>query len=719
MIHLTGIALIAAGAGLGSLPLASLRQKIQSTRHEPDSQNLAQHQRARAFRRKATALRLHETARQRRLRAVHARFERNHPPHLQLDAEQATTLVPADGDSGRSPWQFPVMSGMLGLSVVAQFTFPVLIPVTLVAIGYLSATIYQEAFEAIFKKRKVHVDILDATVITLCVLFGQIAAAGFMVWILDIADLLLEKTRNRSKRFLTDIFGTQARTAWLLLDGQEMEVEVKTLHKGDVIVVNTGEQVPIDGRIVHGQAMIDQHSLTGEAAPVEKHHDDPVFATTVMVAGKIHVEVQQTGADTLASKIVQIINEASEFKVDLQSLGERTADRMVIPTLSLGTLGLFTAGPGGMLAIINADYGTGIRVAAPIALLASLGRAAKHGVLIKDSQVFETLRDIDVVLFDKTGTLTHDVPSVAEIVPAGPEFPEEKILLYTATAEQKFSHPIARAILHKAQERGLSLAAHDDSRYHVGFGIEVMIQGERVRVGSARYMEQEKLTIPTVIQQALDSTRARGHSAILIAIDEQVAGLVELQATVREEAVQVMQTLRARGIQEIALISGDHDAPTRELAQQLGVDRYFAQVLPHEKADHVRLLQAEGKKVMMVGDGINDSAALSLADIAISLQGASTIAVDVADVVFMDGNLEKFAYLFEASDVLRRNVRRSFAMIAIPNTVCILGGLTGYFGLAASLVLNNGFNFIAAVNGSLAYREAAGVEQDEKRAIIN
>ncbi len=680
MIHLIGIALVASGVGVGHF--TELKKAIKKALQPEDESG-------------------------------EAPLEQSDGA-LQVSEHKETpvaVVTPPTAPEHRSPYRFPVMTGMLGLSVAAQFFVPILIPVSLVAIGYLSTSIFKEAGTAIFKERRIQVDILDATVITLCVAFGQVAAAGFMVWVLDIADLLLEKTRDRSERYITDIFGSQPRFAWILVDGQELEVDVTTLEKGDIIVVNTGEQVPVDGVVVDGAAMIDQQSLTGESAPVERHTDDKVYAMTVLVAGKVQVRVEETGADTLAFKIVQIINDASGFKVDLQSTGERLADRMVVPTLGLGTLGYFTAGPSGMLAIINADYGTGIRVAAPIALLASLGRAAQHGVLIKDSKVFETLKDIDVVLFDKTGTLTYDMPSVSAIVSAGSAYPEEKILLYTAAAEQKFSHPIARAVLQKAEEMELNLPAHDDSKYHVGLGIEVVINEEHVKVGSARYMEQEGIAFPPVIQAALDASRARGDSAILMAIDDQMAGLIELQATVRKEAVNIMAHLRERGIKEIVLISGDHDAPTRELASHLNIDRYFAGVLPHEKADYVKLLQDEGKKVMMVGDGINDSAALSLADIAVSLQGASTIAIDVADVVFMDGNLEKFDYLFSITDTLHKNVRRSFALIAIPNTICIVGGLVGTFGLTASLVLNNGFNFISAMNGAWAYKEAKDIEQ--------
>lgn len=595
-------------------------------------------------------------------------------------------------------------SGILGLSIVGSSLLPALLPISVFLTGYFAADLFRDAYTAIFKEKKIRVDILDATVVSLCILFGQVAVAVFMVWVLDIVSLLLEKSRRRSQLYIANIFGEQSRYAWLLMDGQEIEVAVKELRKGDIIVVTTGEQVPVDGIVVHGEAMIDQHSLTGESAPVEKKEKDHVFATTVLLSGKIHIEVQETGEHTLASKIIHIIQDASEYKVELQSVGENLAEKMVIPTLTLGAIGMATSGASASMAIINADFGTGIRVAAPIALLTSLGVAAKNGVLIKDSKVFEILKDIDVVLFDKTGTLTHDVPTIHRIVSSGPEYFEDLILFKAAIAEQKFSHPIAKAILGEASTRGFVLPPHDDSKYVVGFGIEVMGNDSLVMVGSTNYMEREGIEIPSHIQQSLQESRDQGNTAIFVAINRQVAGMIDLKTTVRRETADIISHIRNRGVKEIVLISGDHEAPTSQLAHQLGVDRYFARVLPHEKANYVKLLQSEGKKVMMVGDGINDSAALSYADISVSLQGASTIAMDVADVVFMDGNLEKFDFLFGVSDALQRNVKRSFIMIAIPNSICITGALIGFLGLPASLLLNNGFNIIAVMNGAIPYR---------------
>jgi Cu2+-exporting ATPase len=632
------------------------------------------------------------------------------------DPELHTELAVTASEE-RHKLRFILTTGTMGLAVMAQTGFFWLTPISYLLIGYFSADVFKEAATALFKEKKIKVDILDTVVILLTLMFGQIGAAAFMVWILDLADMLLQKTTKKSQKYLTDIFGEQPRYAWLLVDGAEVRTEVKDLKKGDHIVVGTGESIPVDGVIIDGGAMIDQQSLTGESTPADKQEDDHVYASTVIVAGKVTVRVEETGKNTLASQVISIINEASNYDVRLQSVGEKMADKMVIPTLGLGVMGYASAGTGALLAIINADYGTGIRVAAPIALLASLGNAAKNGILIKHSEVVEKLKEIDVVLFDKTGTLTNEIPAVSRIITADDTYNEDEVLFYTATAEQKFAHPIAAAILQKARDQNISLGKYDDSEYDVGLGINVKIGDNWIKVGSSRYMEREGIAPPEAIKAALEESAERGQSAILTAINDQVAGMIELQSTIRDEAIDVIADLRANGIKEIVLISGDHEAPTKELAHQLDIDRYFAGVLPNEKADYVKLLQDEGKKVMMVGDGINDSAALSHADIGVSLKGASTIAVDVADVIFMDGTLTKFHYLFEVAENLQKNVKRSFLLVAVPNTVCIVGAFMGVFGLKASLVLNNGFNLIAAANGMLPYTETS--EKEDHKPVVS
>jgi len=610
----------------------------------------------------------------------------------------------SDLEPDESLRQISLASANLVFAGTASF-LPILAPAAIATTVVVSIPTFGRALQALFVKREIKVDILDATVIGVGLGFGFVFAPALLVWIVDIGYTILDVTSKTSHQLLAKVFGKQTRKAWLLVDGQEVECKVSDLKKDDLIVVSTGEQVPVDGVVEDGDAMIDQHALTGESAPVEKTTGDSVFAMTVAVAGKIVVRVTETGENTNAAKIVRIIEHSMEHKVRLQSQAERFADLAVIPTLALGGTGLGFVGPDAMLAIINADYGTGIRVAGPTALLASLALAAKNGIIIKNANVLESLSQMDAVIFDKTGTLTQETPVVGNVICCdGASFDEEKILAYVACAEQKFSHPIAKAILQRAAELNLPLPLIDESQYHVGFGVDVQVNGDALKVGSMRYMHRENVAIPGQVANHLENIHKEGRSAVFAAVNGELMGVIELHASSRPEAYPIIKTLREkRGIEEIYLISGDHEAATRALAERLGIPNYFAEVLPQDKAKYVQMLQGRGLKVAMVGDGINDSVALSKANYSISLRGAADIATDIADIVFVEGNLAKFDMLFQISDNLRKNVRRSFGLIVVPNTLCILGAFFGMVGLGTSLVLNNGFNTVATINGLSLY----------------
>lgn len=386
-------------------------------------------------------------------------------PSFKIPPKSAIRVIPVDGKmkfqdrvedalekmkSGSKEYSvqhLAASTGAIGLAVGAYFGVLWLTPVSFFVTGILAAPIFAEAIRSTIKERRLKVDVLDSAIISLCLLFGQLFAAALMVWVLDLGEMLLERTTRKSRQYVTDVFGKHIQYAWLLVDDKEIQILVSELQKGDIIVISTGEQVPVDGVVVKGTAMVDQQSLTGEAAPIEKHTGEMVFAMTSLVAGQVHVKVVETGENTVASKIVQIVSDAANYKSKIQSTGERIADQMVLPTLGLGVASFFVSGVGALLATVNADFGTGIRVAAPIALLASLGNAARNGILIKDSSVFELLPNVNVVLFDKTGTLTYDTPVVSRIVPANATIDADRVLFYTAASEQKFTHPIAKAIL--------------------------------------------------------------------------------------------------------------------------------------------------------------------------------------------------------------------------------------------------------------------------------
>jgi Cu2+-exporting ATPase len=326
------------------------------------------------------------------------------------------------------------------------------------------------------------------------------------------------------------------------------------------------------------------------------------------------------------------------------------------------------------------------------------------------------LCQVDTVLFDKTGTLTRERPEVGRVIAAN-GFRPLQVLRLAAAAERRFHHPVALAILQKAAEQNLRLPLTDATQYKVGYGITVGIDGHRVRVGSRRFMELEGVPLTREVEEALHEVHREGHTMVMVAVDDQLGGALELRASIRPEVRGIVQRLRERDIRHIAIISGDHEAPTRKLAEELGMDRYFAQVLPADKADYVEKLQREGRKVCFVGDGINDAIALKKANVSISLRGATSIATDTAHVVFMEQSLGKLCELRDIARDLDRNVRNSWLMILAPNLACIGGVFTLGFGIGASVVTNNIAALAALANGLLPMRRVAELEA-ERRHIL-
>ena len=566
---------------------------------------------------------------------------------------------------------------------------------------------------SLVEEKRLGVDVLDAIVVVGCLGTMSIFPGAVLCWCLSFGRVLVKKTQDDSKKLLLNAFGKQPRYVWLYRDGAEVQISLDRLQPLDVIVVNTGEVVPVDGIIVQGMAMIDQHALTGESTPAEKGVGDRVFAATLMVAGKILVQVEKSGNETASAKISQILNDTAGYKLSSQHKGERLADKAVIPTLAVGAVGMAAMGPGGAVAVLNSDFGTGIRMAAPLAMLSSLALCANKGILVKDGRALELMNEVDTVLFDKTGTLTRERPEVGRII-ASHGFAPERILQFAAAAEQKFHHPIALAILHKAHELDLELPPTDDTQYKVGYGITVAVEGHTIRVGSKRFMDLEGVGITPEVAEAVEQAHREGHTMVMVSVDGRLGGALELHAAVRPEVRQIVQGLRDRGIKHIAIISGDHEAPTRKLAESLGMDRYFAQVLPADKADHVIALQKEGRKVCFVGDGINDSIALKQANVSISLRGASSIATDTAHIVFLEEGLSKLCDLRDIARDLDRNVRRSWRLILAPNIACIAGVFTLGFGIMASVVTNNVAALAALANGMLPLRKIAQIEAEKR-----
>jgi Cu2+-exporting ATPase len=622
-----------------------------------------------------------------------------------LEKTEDFALAPIDYD-------LPVSTAAVALSAVSQFFLPVLTPVSAALFIYSVIPSFKGAYDLVFKEKRLGVDLLDAIVVAACLATNQIFAGTVLAFTLSISRKLVERTERDSKRMLLNVFGKQPRFVWLDVDGAAVETPLEKVKTGDIIFIHTGESAPVDGEVVDGMAMFDQHALTGESAPVEKIKGDRVLASTTVIAGKVRVAVTSAGQDTTAAKLTRILNETSGHTLKAASQGQQLADKAVGPTLALGALSLATRGANSAVAVVNCDLGTGIRMAAPIAMLSSLTLAAQQGVLVKSGRALEAMSEVDTFLFDKTGTLTRERPEVGRVLTFA-QHDETQILSWAAAAENKFSHPIAKAILDRFDQLKLPMPETDETKYSVGYGVTVGVEGHVVHVGSARFMTHEGIKLPPALSQEVERVHDEGHSLIMVGVDGALGGALELKAAQRSEAQLVIDGLRARGARHLAIISGDHERPTRNLARKLGMDRHFAEVLPQDKARYVKTLQKEGRRVCFIGDGVNDSIALKQADVSISLRGASSIATDTAQIVFMEESLEKLLQIHDVATDLQRNIKRSWRMIVAANTVCIVGALFGNFGVMHSMVFNQIGGLLAVGNGLLPLRKAARVQHDK------
>lgn len=596
----------------------------------------------------------------------------------------------------------------LGLATAGLIYAPLGI-LSIPIIIYGSYPIVKNSYNLLRKKREINMD----TLVTVTMVAGLVFGTGFFfngslvpIWLLSMnvflftySRRLLAQIRGDSRGKIIDIFSQQPSSAWLVSNGVEFEISVEKLQVGDVVAVHAGSVIPIDGHIIEGMASIDQRVLTGESQPAEKGPGEMVFALTVVMAGKIYVAVEKAGEETTAAQIGQILNNTLNFKTGMQLWAEALADKSVLPTLAATGLSIPILGPQSAWAILLAHPKYKTTVATYISILTYFNQASHHGLLIKDGQIFELLNEVDTVVFDKTGTLTEEQPHIGQVYTAG-GYTEEQILTYAAAAEHRQSHPIAMAILKAAVSRELDIPPIHDAAYKVGYGLTVMLDDKMIRVGSIRFIEQQKMIIPATIREAQAHCHHQGYSLVLVAVDDEVAGAISLEPTVRPEAQTIIHGLRERGIKAMYIISGDHETPTKKLADELGIDQYFAETLPENKADLIEQLQNQGKTVCYVGDGINDAIALKKAAVSVSLRGASTVATDTAQAILMDGSLNKLCNLFDIAQSFDKNMRQTFMMVLAPHLICLGGVLFLHFGVVHAIVLSQ-FGLAVGVGNAL------------------
>jgi len=560
------------------------------------------------------------------------------------------------------------------LFVTVPLSFVIMLPV------------YGRAIETVREQRRVTYNVVTAVNITGIWLLGFYRPAIAAMFLYYVSEKLLLVTEDRSHKGLVAVFSKQPRTVWRLRDGVDQELPFEEILPDDIVVVGAGAFMPVDGTVVDGLASIDQQMLTGEAQPSEKSLGDTVYASTVVLAGKLHVRVDKAGDQTVAAKIGEVLNRTASYQLSLQSRGAEISNKFAVPVLAGGAAAALTLGAESGLAVINSSFGTSVRVGAPVTMLNLLNVASRNAILLKDGRSLELLSDIDTVLFDKTGTLTIAQPQVAAVHRTG-DFDEDRLLAFAAAAEHRQSHPIALAIAAEATARGLALPDVSNARYEVGYGIKVELGARTIHVGSDRFMQLSRIAIPDDIVAFRAASHARGNSFVMVAVDGELAGGIDLQPTIRPEAESVIHALHARGL-KLMIVSGDQEEPTRRLAAALGLDRYFANVLPEGKATLVDQLQSEGRSVCFVGDGINDAIALKKAKVSVSLRGATMVATDVAQVILMQESLRQLPFLFQLGDDMHRSMRLGLAAGVIPGAINVAGVFLLGWGFYPSIILS-------------------------------
>ena len=538
--------------------------------------------------------------------------------------------------------------------------------------------------------RKLEVEVLDALSITASLLRGDYSTAGSVMFLLTVSSLLEEWTRKKSLDDLARSMALNVDKVWVRTPQGEVLVPLTRVHAGDEVVVRSGNMIPLDGTVLEGEAMVNQAALTGESMPVRKTTGATVYAGTVVEEGECVLVAKAEGGANRYDKIVAMIEESEKLKSGTENRALLLADRLV-PWCLAGTVATyaFTRNVTRAISILMVDFSCALKLSMPLAVLSAMRECGEYHITVKGGKYLEALAKADTIVFDKTGTLTHATPQVVQVVPFS-GCGEQEVLQLAACLEEHFPHSMANAVVRAAKERGISHEEmHSEVEYIVAHGIASRVGGTRVVIGSAHFIfEDEGCTIPAEEQAKFDALDPQ-YSHLYLAASGVLAGVICIADPLRPEAAQVLHKLRKLGITQTVMMTGDSDRTARAIAAQVGVDRCFAEVLPEDKAAFVRNAKAEGHTVVMIGDGINDSPALSAADIGIAIHSGAAIAREIADVTIRADSLEELVTLKAIANALQKRVSSNYRFVLSFNSALILLGALGILPPAASAMLHN------------------------------
>ena len=538
--------------------------------------------------------------------------------------------------------------------------------------------------------RKLEVEVLDALSITASLLRGDYSTAGSVMFLLTVGSLLEEWTRKKSLDDLARSMALNVDKVWVRTPQGEVLVPLTRVHAGDEVVVRSGNMIPLDGMVLEGEAMVNQAALTGEAMPVRKAEGSTLYAGTVVEEGECVFIAKAEGGSNRYDKIVAMIEESEKLKSSTENRALVLADKLVPWCLGATVVTyLLTRNATRAISCLMVDFSCALKLSMPLAVLSAMRECGSYHITVKGGKYLEALSQADTIVFDKTGTLTRATPQVVEVVPFS-GCNEREVLQLAACLEEHFPHSMANAVVRAAKERGISHEEmHSEVEYIVAHGIASRVSGERVVIGSHHFVfEDEKCTIPTAEQQKFDALKP-AYSHLYMAASGQLVGVICISDPLRPEAAAVLNGLRALGIRNTVMMTGDSERTAAAIAKQVGVDRFFAEVLPEDKANFVQQAKAEGHTVVMIGDGINDSPALSAADIGIAINSGAAIAREIADVTIKADSLEELVALKAIANSLQKRVHANYRFVLTFNSALIALGALGILQPASSAMLHN------------------------------
>lgn len=561
---------------------------------------------------------------------------------------------------------------------------------------------------------RIEVALLDGVAIGVSVFRKDMGTAGSVMFLLDIGETLEEWTHKKSVDDLARSMSLNISKVWISVDETELLVDANEVKSGDLVVVHMGNVIPFDGVVVKGEGMVNQSSLTGESVPVEKKIEGYVYAGTVLEEGELTIQVKETSGATRYEKIVTMIEETEKLKSGMESRAEHLADRLVPYTLlGTGLVYALTRNTTKALSVLMVDFSCALKLAMPITVLAAIKETNRHHITVKGGKFLERLAETDTIIFDKTGTLTKAQPVVKQVVSFNGEAPDE-LLRLAACLEEHFPHSMAKAVVHAAKEKGLTHEEnHSKVEYIVAHGISSRIEDKKVIIGSHHFVfEDEQCRIPEGFEERFEAL-PEDCSHLYLAMEGELAAVICISDPIREEASKVISLLRKQGFTKLVMMTGDSERTAAAVAEKIGVDEYYSEVLPEDKAAFVEKERKEGRSVIMIGDGVNDSPALSAADVGIAISDGAQIAREVADITIEADSLYELLTLRIVSEKLIWRIRKNYIGIVGINSGLILLGVAGLIQPTVSALLHNMSTIAISMKGMNGWKLDTVVETEQ------